>query len=97
MATLTFPNTIAPMDTQRPHRQSSELQFRVLIIGRANAGKTSILQRICDTTESPIVYRGDELVRGPTSLSASLISLPSSLNLTRPWMFVTAVLLFNYI
>ncbi|KAN0129493.1 hypothetical protein V8E53_012675 [Lactarius tabidus] len=33
------------------------LQFRVLIIGRANAGKTTILQRVCDTTESPIVYR----------------------------------------
>ncbi|KAH8983047.1 hypothetical protein EDB86DRAFT_2811887, partial [Lactarius hatsudake] len=32
-------------------------RFRVLIIGRANAGKTSILQRICETTESPIIYR----------------------------------------
>ena len=33
------------------------VQFRVLIVGRANAGKTSILQRVCDTTESPEVYR----------------------------------------
>jgi len=33
------------------------LTFRVLVIGRANAGKTSILQRICDTTEGPDVYR----------------------------------------
>jgi hypothetical protein len=33
------------------------LRFRVLIIGRANAGKTSILQRVCDTTESPEIYR----------------------------------------
>jgi hypothetical protein len=32
-------------------------RFRVLIIGRANAGKTSILQRVCDTTESPEIYR----------------------------------------
>ncbi|KAF8256979.1 hypothetical protein EI94DRAFT_1761542 [Lactarius quietus] len=31
-------------------------RFRVLIIGRANAGKTSILQRLCDTTDSPDVY-----------------------------------------
>ncbi|KAF8130886.1 hypothetical protein K438DRAFT_1425062, partial [Mycena galopus ATCC 62051] len=31
--------------------------FRVLIAGRANAGKTSILQRVCDTTESPKIYR----------------------------------------
>ena len=35
------------------------VRFRVLIIGRANAGKTSILQRVCDTTESPKVYRLD--------------------------------------
>ena len=33
--------------------------FRVLIIGRANAGKTSILQRVCDTTDSPKIYRVD--------------------------------------
>ncbi|KAI6156006.1 hypothetical protein BKA82DRAFT_4084688 [Pisolithus tinctorius] len=33
------------------------LKFRVLIIGRANAGKTSILQRVCETTESPKIYR----------------------------------------
>jgi hypothetical protein len=35
------------------------VKFRVLIIGRANAGKTSILQRVCDTTESPESYRVD--------------------------------------
>ena len=34
-----------------------DVKFRVLIIGRANAGKTSILQRVCDTTESPEIYR----------------------------------------
>jgi len=34
-----------------------DIKFRVLIIGRANAGKTSILQRVCDTTESPAIYR----------------------------------------
>jgi GTP-binding protein EngB required for normal cell division len=36
------------------------VRFRVLIIGRANAGKTSILQRVCDTTESPVIYRHDQ-------------------------------------
>jgi len=30
--------------------------FRVLIIGRANAGKTTILQRICSTRENPEIY-----------------------------------------
>ena len=31
-------------------------RFRILIIGRANAGKTTILQRICNSTEEPEVY-----------------------------------------
>jgi GTPase SAR1 family protein len=35
------------------------VRFRVLIIGRANAGKTSILQRVCDTTESPEIHSVD--------------------------------------
>ncbi|KAH9008749.1 hypothetical protein EDB84DRAFT_1280958 [Lactarius hengduanensis] len=48
------------MDTQ-PRRRIPEVQFRVLIIGRANAGKTSILQRICGTTDSPVIYRGKEV------------------------------------
>ena len=30
-------------------------QFRILVIGQANAGKTTLLQRVCKTTESPIV------------------------------------------
>jgi hypothetical protein len=40
-----------------PSPRVPSVQFRVLIIGRANAGKTSILQRVCDTTESPVIYR----------------------------------------
>ncbi|KAG2126221.1 hypothetical protein DEU56DRAFT_743102 [Suillus clintonianus] len=31
-------------------------RFRVLIIGRANAGKTTILQRVCGTQDSPEIY-----------------------------------------
>ncbi len=31
--------------------------FRVLIIGRANAGKTTVLQRICNTTEDPKIFK----------------------------------------
>ncbi|KAF9459650.1 hypothetical protein BDZ94DRAFT_1171259 [Collybia nuda] len=31
-------------------------RFRVLIIGRANSGKTTILKKICNTTDDPIVY-----------------------------------------
>jgi GTPase SAR1 family protein len=51
-------SAVAPMDTQQPRRRIPKVQFRVLIIGRANAGKTSILQRVCETTESPVIYRG---------------------------------------
>ncbi|KAH9159527.1 hypothetical protein EDB89DRAFT_2236766 [Lactarius sanguifluus] len=67
----TFPNTIAPMDTQRPHRRIPYVQFRVLVIGRANAGKTSVLQRICETTESPVIYRGNEMVTLDPSMDRS--------------------------
>jgi len=48
------------MDAQKNlPKVPSDIKFRVLIIGRANAGKTSILQRVCDTTESPEIYRLD--------------------------------------
>jgi GTPase SAR1 family protein len=53
-------NSIAPIG-----KLTADVRFRVLVIGRANAGKTSILQRVCDTTESPKVYRGGEEVCGP--------------------------------
>ena len=50
-------SNLASMDTQQARRRIPKIQFRVLIIGRANAGKTSILQRVCETTNSPITYR----------------------------------------
>ena len=31
-------------------------RFRILVIGRANAGKTTLLQRVCNTTEDPCIY-----------------------------------------
>ncbi|KDQ50607.1 hypothetical protein JAAARDRAFT_41918 [Jaapia argillacea MUCL 33604] len=49
-------------------------RFRVLIIGKANSGKTTILQKMCDTTEQPIVRDQDgneidpSLLEGPTAL-----------------------------
>jgi len=55
----TSANNLAPMDTQP---RIPEMQFRVLIIGRANAGKTSILQRVCNTTNSTIINGGNEEV-----------------------------------
>ena len=38
--------------------------FRILVIGRANAGKTTLLKRVCNTTEDPYIYdEGKNLVR----------------------------------
>jgi GTPase SAR1 family protein len=63
-----------------------DLKFRVLIIGRANAGKTSILQRVCDTTEGPkrlrLLSQGNrERVRSYSLLVAPSISLSSQVQL----------------
>ena len=48
-------------DTERQQRRARNVRrftprFRVLIIGRANAGKTTILQRVCNTTEQPKIF-----------------------------------------
>ena len=34
--------------------------FRILVIGRANAGKTTLLKRVCNTTEEPSIYDEDK-------------------------------------
>ncbi|KAG2037986.1 hypothetical protein BDR03DRAFT_862964 [Suillus americanus] len=50
-------------------RQSFK-RFRILIIGRANAGKTTILQRVCKTRENPEIYNSDgEKVRNKILVS----------------------------
>ncbi|KAI5992526.1 GTP-binding protein [Pisolithus albus] len=33
-------------------------RFRILVMGRANAGKTTILQRVCNTTDNPEIFNG---------------------------------------
>ena len=35
-------------------------RFRILVIGRANAGKTTLLKRVCNTTEEPSFYNKDK-------------------------------------
>ncbi|KIJ95316.1 hypothetical protein K443DRAFT_108952 [Laccaria amethystina LaAM-08-1] len=49
------------VDLERQQTRAKNLRrttprFRVLIIGRANAGKTTILQRVCNTTELPKIF-----------------------------------------
>ncbi|KAH9168907.1 GTP-binding protein [Lactarius sanguifluus] len=60
------------MNTQQASRRTPKITFRVLIIGRANAGKTSILQRICDTTDSPVIYRRSGWERERVTLDPSM-------------------------
>jgi len=48
-------------DIERQRRQAENIRwlarrFRVLIIGRANVGKITILQRVCNTTEQPKIF-----------------------------------------
>ncbi|KAG0693188.1 hypothetical protein DFH29DRAFT_816619 [Suillus ampliporus] len=52
-----------PMASMDPQRLRETIgRFRILILGRANAGKTTILQKVCNTTENPEIYdtKGDK-------------------------------------
>ena len=50
--------TTATMSDRDPYdlRAATYTRFRILVIGQANAGKTTLLQRVCDTTEDPCIY-----------------------------------------
>lgn len=43
-------------DERRTRLAEKAGRFRILIIGRANAGKTTILKKICNTTDDPEIY-----------------------------------------
>ena len=44
----------------QPHDIREKIgRFRILVVGRANAGKTTLLQRVCNTTENPEVFDGE--------------------------------------
>ena len=46
----------------KPHLTAEESQkakfrqFRILVIGRANAGKTTILRKVCNATGDPTIF-----------------------------------------
>ena len=48
-------------------------RFRILVVGRANAGKTTLLQRICNSTEKPEIFdrEGKKVDRAFHATSAS--------------------------
>jgi GTPase SAR1 family protein len=41
-------------------------RFRILVVGRANAGKTTLLQKVCNTTEKPEIFDGKGKKVNPT-------------------------------
>jgi len=49
------PRYILTMDRAIDYRSKCE-RFRTLIIGRANAGKTTLLKRVCNSIEDPEIF-----------------------------------------
>ena len=55
---------LAMSTSSKPHLTTEEIgktrakfqQFRILVIGRANAGKTTILRKVCNTTGDPTIF-----------------------------------------
>jgi len=58
-------------------------QFRVLIIGKANAGKTTILRKVCNAKPDakPVIYdpEGKEVGQEPTPRSLRQLFSPSKI------------------
>ncbi|KAL4074898.1 hypothetical protein V8B97DRAFT_2022508 [Scleroderma yunnanense] len=48
-------------------------RIRILVIGRSNAGKTTLLQRICNTIELPKVFNSKGEKRGEHNIEDELI------------------------
>ena len=50
-----------------PNLREKYRVFRILVIGRANAGKTTLLKRVCNTTDDLCIYDEEQnnLVRFP--------------------------------
>ncbi|KIN96507.1 hypothetical protein M404DRAFT_162895, partial [Pisolithus tinctorius Marx 270] len=48
------------MDPEKAKKYLENIEkFRVLVIGRGNAGKTTILQRVCNSVDKPDVFDGE--------------------------------------
>lgn len=78
-----MPHSQTPSPVERPpdgtvsrdERQTNKLQekfgsFRVLVVGRANSGKTAVLQGVCGTTEPPQVVCCHETLSGRKDLTS---------------------------
>jgi polynucleotide 5'-kinase involved in rRNA processing len=58
-------------------REKAGRRFRVLIMGRANAGKTTILQKVCNTAEQPEIFnsQGNKVRSALQKISMELMML----------------------
>jgi GTPase SAR1 family protein len=50
------PADLASTTTEAAKLRAKYTHFRILVIGRANAGKTTLLKQVCNSKEDP-VYR----------------------------------------
>jgi len=48
------PPTITTDPEEAARLRAKYTHFRILVIGRANAGKTTLLKRVCNTKEDPV-------------------------------------------
>jgi septin family protein len=54
-ASANAPSDAAAAKRAEKIRQKFKL-FRALVLGRANSGKTTLLQKVCNTTEQPEIF-----------------------------------------
>jgi ribosome biogenesis GTPase A len=60
---LSNPQDTPILDANAAEERRAELRkkagrFRILVIGKPNAGKTTILKKICNTTDDAEIYNG---------------------------------------
>ena len=59
MVAENFEQTIN-LDPEEVQEQFDRIgRFRILVVGRSNAGKTTLLRRVCNTTEDPEIYNSN--------------------------------------
>ena len=57
---VSLPLPTTTMSDYDPYKlQAKYTRFHILVIGRANADKMTLLQRVCNTTEDPCIYDDD--------------------------------------
>ena len=61
-------------------------RFRILVVGRSNAGKTTLLQRVCNTTELPEIYNSNGEKVKYLILEHHRSLMPAICRLTKPCM-----------